>query len=84
MIPQETPKRKPSHRDKIAQYLALHPGATNIDLVSNLWISNPSARLSEMREDGLIETVQCHEENRDGEVKHFCRYYLKGEHNGAF
>lgn len=72
-------KRKLIQRDKIALYLAAHPGATNIEITADCYISSSSKRLSEMWQRGQIRKEICRV-NKYGEKVHpFCRYYLEEE-----
>lgn len=75
-ITQMNEKRKLIQRDKIALYLAAHPGATNIEITADCYISSSSKRLSEMWQRGQIRKEICRV-NKYGEKVHpFCRYYL--------
>lgn len=70
-------KQKKIHRDKIADYLERNPYATVLEMSTRLRISNVGARLSELRAAGVLMQIKCHEENEDGEMKHFNRYWIR-------
>lgn len=72
-------KQKMKHRDRIVRYLEWNPYATSLELSTNLRISNVSARLTELRRQGILNQIKCHEMNEDGEMKHFCRYWIRKE-----
>ena len=63
--------KKINQRGKILLYLAQHPGATVREIFIDCNINSPTKRLSELRQDGMIETVKYEDEN-------FKRYYLRG------
>ena len=73
-------KRKMKHRDKIVSYLIWNPYATVLEMSTNLRITNVPARLSELRAQGILMQARCHEENEDGEMKHFNRYWIRKEY----
>ena len=83
IIPEMKEKRKITHCDRILRFLEWNQGSTVLDIATQLRISNPSARLSELRKAGLIDTIRCEETNASGETIRFCRYYARKEKNNA-
>lgn len=72
-------KNKMAHRDRIVQYLERNPYSTTLSISTALRITNVSARLTELRRAGVLMQIKCHEENEDGEMKHFNRYWIRKE-----
>ena len=68
--------KKTTQGNKIIKFLEDHPGATNLDIATALWISSSSKRLSELGKKGMVVSVPCTETNAAGETVRFCRYYL--------
>lgn len=79
MVTQSKEKIKLTQWNKIELYLAANPGATNVEITSDCYISSSSKRLSELSKQGKIRKERC-TTNKYGEKVHpFCRYYLAEE-----
>jgi hypothetical protein len=59
---------QPSQNERVLAYLKAHPGATALDIAHGChpWVSNPRARISDLRANGhRIELVK-REDGRNG------------------
>lgn len=72
-------KRKLIHRDRIMMFLLSHPWSSCLEISSALRISNVSARLSELREQGVLKQMDASYTDADGYTTHFQRYAIREE-----